>query len=136
LRAWFTIVGAVNLMGTHPAWNLREGQILPDPLVVYELDGMLADAQERLNDPTWDDEDGPYLYLAPDEYIKEDISGGIYGILMQPAADAPLLFEWHETTFVDYLRQVFRWGGFPGFARYTDYPAEHIRYLSEGLLPV
>ena len=33
------------------------------------------------------------------------------------AADTHLLFEWHHTTFVTYLRLCCRWGGFPGLER-------------------
>jgi hypothetical protein len=54
------------------------------------------------------------------------------------AVDAPLRNEWHETTFLNYLRIAFRWGGFPGFERYPDElrPVEAIAYLTEGLLPI
>jgi hypothetical protein len=63
-------------------------------------------------------------------------------------ADAPLLEEWHETNFVDYLRVAFRWGGFPGWERLdlgqhlgahlpeSMRPAKHLEFLNSDLLPL
>jgi hypothetical protein len=59
----------------------------------------------------------PYhLAIAPDYYHKYGVSGGAPYEIAFPdlAIDAPLLNEWHETTFVNYLRLCFRWGGMPG----------------------
>ena len=66
-------------------------------------------------------------------------SGSSYKVLVpNPAADAPLENEWHETTFVNYLRACFKWGGFPGFSRYDPslIPQDAVAYLVEGLLPL
>jgi hypothetical protein len=137
LHGWYENVGAVNLMGTHSSWPQGTADLMPDPLVIDPLDIVLTDARERLADPEWGTEETRCLYVASDDYHKENISGGPpYSLLMQAAADAPLLFEWHNTTFVDYLRQAFRWGGFPGFARYSDYPKDTISFLASGLLPI
>jgi hypothetical protein len=70
-----------------------------------------------------------------------------------PTADALLIDTEHLGTasprkiwFVDYLREVFQWGGFPGYAWYShpDYlkhdwgtpPMNDIGHLAEGLLPI
>jgi hypothetical protein len=81
---------------------------------------------------------GAFIYaMAPDYYHKEAVSGGApYGInLPNPAIDAPFEDEWHNTTFVNYLRISFRWGGFPGFER-VEYCPEELYFLTEGLLPI
>jgi len=55
--------------------------------------------------------------------------------------------EWPDTTLVNYLRECFRWGGFPGFDlahpknpnRGEDtfpMPPEHFRLLTTDLLPI
>jgi hypothetical protein len=44
--------------------------------------------------------------------------------------------EWHKTTFVNYLRITFRWGGFPGWERDSNPPHEAIARLTEGLISI
>ena len=55
--------------------------------------------------------------LAPDWLHKAHVSGGSPYTVEVPnrAIDGPLLDEPHSTTFVNYLRIAFRWGGFPGW---------------------
>ncbi len=150
LRAWYETVGSVNLMGRHPDWN---AWAYPDPLVVEGLEGWRFEYEDwldaRAHAPDWT---RPFvLPIAPDFYHKAHVSGGApYGMeLPCQAADAPLVEEWHETTFVDYLRICFRWGGFPGWAMpdeqwspspgwstYEARPREHLAYLSRDLLPL
>jgi hypothetical protein len=50
-------------------------------------------------------------------------------------ADAPLLGERHETTFVNYLRICLRWAGFPGWECMPVRPEHDIATLTAGLLP-
>ena len=57
-------------------------------------------------------------------------------MLPNAAADAPLEGEWHHTTFVDYLRTCFQWGGFPGLETKKRPPLSVLAYLTEGLLPI
>ncbi len=52
------------------------------------------------------------------------------------AADAFLVGERHKTTFVNYIRLAFRWGGFPGWERYKTKPSEEIVFLTNGMLPL
>lgn len=142
LRAWYDVVGSVNLMGTHPGIRFFEDEPLADPLVVdpisdYHLD-LLAD-WEADRDEVGEDE--PYrLEIAPDEYHKANISGGSpYSIAIPNAsADARLRDEWHNTTFVNYLRIAFRFGGFPGFERLPDdeRPDDLIAFLTKDFLPL
>jgi hypothetical protein len=122
LRAFYEIVGEVDLIGHHPHISPEA-----DPLVVFPLEAMLQEIDEG---------DGS-IAIAPDHYHKADISGGApYEIaLPDPRADAELLNEPHRLFFVDYLRLVFRHGGFPGYAgRDRDVPAE-IAILSQDLQP-
>ncbi|HEU4783159.1 MAG TPA: hypothetical protein VFS83_07465 [Ktedonobacterales bacterium] len=43
---------------------------------------------------------------------------------------------WDGITFVDYLRECFRWGGFPGWARLESRPVEDLAFLTRDLLPL
>ena len=89
-------------------------------------------------------EDGPYVSetgafripIAPDDLHKENVSGGMwYHIEVPNDRDDPLLLaEWHETTFVEYLRICCRWGGFPGLERGGSDHMWPIARLAEGLL--
>lgn len=135
LRAFYEIVGGCNFVGAHPHWDSHR----LDPLRVLSAHAVL-----RLDDENhWSDDrrdDGRYeLPIAPDEYFKYLYSGG--GPYVLPltgvVADAPLVYEWHDTTFVNYLRTCFRWGGFPGWERMPAVvPKPTLAILTEGLLPM
>jgi hypothetical protein len=145
LRAFYEVVGSVNLVGRFPPGTFgpaqSEGQrqrqrpVRPspetpfnpafdyelDPLFVYSLELTLVlfrdwqDRRTRHGQPSL-----PYrLPIGPDCFFKYSMSGGGQYSVEVPcaAADAPLLLEWHQTTLVDYLRIALRWGGFPGLQR-------------------
>ncbi|MGO9262401.1 MAG: DUF6745 domain-containing protein [Bryobacteraceae bacterium] len=133
LAAFYEIVGSVDLMGYHPAISPPDsrGYFLPDPLVIFPLDAMLLEYDE-LSEANYG-----RITLAPDAYHKADFSGGApYEMALPDArADGELLNERHKLFFVDYLRLVFRHGGFPGYEGIDrDVPAE-IVMLGQGLQP-
>ena len=140
IRAFYEVLGAVNLLGHHPALERRPDDAwdaLPDPLVIFPLYSLIDDCRERLDDPEWDHAQPLDLALAPDILHKADISGGgPYGIYVPDAsADALIREEWHETTFVNYLRVCLRWGGFPGTERMITPPLAFLASLTAGLRP-
>lgn len=168
VRAWYEIVGQVNLVGFHPDWP---DSATLDPLWVDHIVAPLHDkeqvmhyVQEMFEDWQAESEEygaeefGPfYLEMAPDFLHKVGCSGGQpYGVeLPCQAIDADWL-DWNGTTFVDYLRRCFRWGGFPGLAGRKDtavlgtdsigrrtlvppsvkMPEGHLSYLTADLLPL
>lgn len=136
LRVFYQVVGGVNLGGMED-WQYAGGRYGPDPLFVYPLDEELADDCLDIDNLGYGEE--PYrIAIAPDYYHKYGISGGgPYEVAFpDPAIDAPLLDEWHNTTLVNYLRICFRWGGMPGFEQCSQPPIKEIAYLTEGLLPI
>jgi hypothetical protein len=143
LRAWYEVAGTVNLIGRHDDWPDIE---VVDPLVVCPLSDMLASIEDQYRDwQEWQGDDvedaDPFRWdIAPDDLHKANISGGPpYGVEYPSAdADTRLCYEWHNTTFVKYLRTCFRWGGFPGFERVpeSERPSDHLALLTEGLLPL
>jgi hypothetical protein len=126
LRAFCEVVGAVDLIGTHPALARSNGVVAPDPLVVAGVDDLLTQAGDGEDD---------VLVLAPDDLHKAGTSGGDpYAIEVPDSkADGRLLNERHELLFVEYLRLCCRFGGFPGYDGQDEVPAEIAR-LSSGLL--
>jgi hypothetical protein len=44
--------------------------------------------------------------------------------------------DWKKGFFVEYLRRVFAWGGFPGWERHPNPPMDLIRELTHGLQPI
>jgi hypothetical protein len=76
--------------------------------------------------------------IGPDSFHKGGQSGGPSYCILLPntAADALLLYERHHTTFVNYLRICFRWGGFPGFELLGHAREEVVRELTPNLLPI
>ena len=128
--AWYEIVGSVDFTGSHPDWP----DAYPDPLVVYPSDYILA-----YDEDNW--YRGRYrLDMAPDPLHKENVSGGPpYAIWLPNAAvDAPFEDERHDTTFVNYLRICFQWGGFPGWEESSTRarPTQMLRDLAANLIPV
>lgn len=130
--AWITQVGDVNLVGNHPDWPepdeqtdalvvefelkayLDRGQGYDDPRAYFEgeLNGWAADVAEFGAQAI-----GPFtLTFAPDSYHKINVSGGeSYGIYVPAAsADGVCRIEGRDILFIDYLRECFRCGGFPG----------------------
>ena len=133
LRTWYEEVGAVCFMGTHPALNPEGLDVTPDPLVMAPLKVVVDWLGEQ------EEMDGGYLFhVSPDELHKANISGGDPYSMRLPdkSADAILLYTANETTFVQYLRRSFAWGGFPGWEGSGKAPTEQINFLREGLLPI
>jgi hypothetical protein len=100
-------VGAVDLVGMHPAWP--NGL---DPLVVDPPEGALSFLYDEE-----EESQGRFAGLAPDDLHKDNTSGGDpYGVrLPNPAADFLFVYERHNLLFVPYLRlAILQWGGFPG----------------------
>ena len=143
LRAFYREVGNVNFVGRHPQWN-RFFQLSPraygfDPLMVVDF------SEATLEFPYWKEEyagaeDAPPepLYIAPDYMMKYYVSGsGGYEMEFPNAAiDGRLLHEWHNTTFVNYLRICLRYGGIPGLESIEHFIEEELAYLRKDLLPI
>jgi hypothetical protein len=105
---------------------------LADPLeITCSLD------QQEPYDMDEDEGFGRRLILGRDDELKAGISGltDLYGIKLPSSAADALFEDWHKTSFVNYLRIAFQWGGFPGWERYSQRPEKEIAYLREGLLP-
>jgi len=115
--------------------------VVSDPLVVEPMRGDDPDAYRYYGpeDEAESDEDGwggrYAVDIAPDAALKSGYSGGgPYQILLpNAAADVPLLDSAYPT-FVSYLRESFRWGGFPGLLRYT--APKELALLTERLEPI
>ncbi|NJO01366.1 MAG: hypothetical protein HC880_06475 [Bacteroidia bacterium] len=147
LRVWYETVGSVCFIGNYLmlssyAHNVFDNSItvFTDPLVVDPIEELLSEAREWLGDEGEPDFTNSCIVpISPDEYHKANISGATYNVEFPGAAiDAQLIGERHNTTFVDYLRISFQWGGFPGLDKYSQHqqPVEVIKYLTDGLLPI
>ncbi len=130
LRAFYEVVGAVNWMGEHPSLAPRDDSVAPDPLVVFPVEDALAQAKEGF-------EDNEAIVVAPDDLHKSNTSGGDPYEIAVPelGADGKLLNERHELYFVDYLRLVFRFGGFPGYDGVDSAVPGELATLRDGLTP-
>jgi hypothetical protein len=128
LVAFWQEVGAVDLVGMHPAWP--DGL---DPLVVDPPEGVLA----WLFDDVEEEGARRFAALAPDDLHKDNVSGGDpYGVyLPNPSADFVFLYEQHSLHFVSYLRlAILQWGGLPGLAERGE-QFEPLSHLITGLEP-
>ena len=134
LRVFWEVVGCVDLIGfceTLPEYF--------DPLVVFPVEVAI---EEYSTWKEWCEYDraasvGSYgTPIAPDYHHKDNVSGGSpYGIgLPSSSIGAPLENQWHATTFADYLRACFRWGGFPRFERVKSTIPPELRESSKQLL--
>jgi hypothetical protein len=126
LRAFYEIVGSVDWVGNHAHLLPASRSLCTDPFVVLPIEIALEVAGEEA---TW-------ILIAPDELGKANTSGGDPYQVEVPnaAADGILEFEPHHLHFVEYLRLVFRFGGFPGFEGF-EYPPPELAELCADLLP-
>ena len=146
LRAWVAEVGEVNLAGAHPALCFWEDENFPsvyaDPLMVnldhfmFQIEGWLEAREEGeigVMDPVlgWDAKAKARLAVE-----DEQLDYGYSMELPNAAADATLDGERHKTSFVNYLRIAFRWGGFPGWELHEKRPERELKFLTEDLLPI
>lgn len=141
-KAWYQTINEVNLTG-----HLGKYYQILEPAPVFHLDNdpLYIVGLEKIFCPKlWPeqkrfDRDGNeiILYLAPYyDYKNAENDGEGYAIRLPcQGADFPFFNEWHQTTFVEYLRNCFRWGGLPGLA-YHKVPSYIIETLTEDLLPL
>jgi hypothetical protein len=109
LTSFWTMVGGVAFTGTHPDFpNML------DPLVIYPADAVFDESAYA--EP---EDDGQFhLALSPDDFHKDNVSGGMpYSVaLPQAGFDFELLYEARKTTFIEYLRDtILSRGGFAAF---------------------
>jgi len=126
-RVFWESIGSVDLSGEHPDWP--SGRL--DPLMFeasadYYVDTYRDMIEQRVLTPGEPFE----LDFAPDDLHKADISGGPPYAIRVPNAgvDGIVVWEVHQTTFVNYLRTAMRFGGLAGLS-----PAERHGYAA---LPV
>lgn len=149
IRSWYEIVGPVCLLGTHPKLSYIDSASgdssspfysdplvidpIRDPIISFYADMEFGFTGEETTDP-------PYcIWLGPDAIQKANMSGGGPTMIMipNPAMDAPLISEqWDGMLFMNYLRQCFQWGGFPGLNDYPDYPKDELDFLTKDLIPL
>lgn len=119
---FYRIVGGVNF-----AWNYDEYPSIlwemADPIQVSSLDDLVSyvsdeywkeDMKEYLDDPTYGN---AFLEISADDLHKDNISGGppySIQITKEKSIDSKVLNEANNTTFINYLRICFKYGGFPG----------------------
>jgi hypothetical protein len=135
IRAWWEVVGTVSFMREPPD---EHEEPLPDPLVVAPIESVIAEFHEWTSDPERRRLEPRFRApIAPDELHKDDISGGAPYELELPslAADVVLLNEWHNATFVGYLREAFRWAGLPGWSR-ASHTAARVAAIRRELIPI
>jgi hypothetical protein len=147
LRAWFEEVGDVNLAGAHPSLCFWEDEDFPgiyaDPLMV-SLDHFMFEIEGWLEERDAGEDPEPITpVIGVDAQLKarlavadDQLDDGYTIELPDTTADAPLAGEPHRTSFVNYLRIAFRWGGFPGWERQAKRPEKELKFLSDGLLPI
>ena len=139
LKQFYRHVGSIDFTGSHPDWSCN-GYV--DAVFVYPLSESIAELEEykELDDPKldyWGSDNGTFrLVIAPDQFHKEDVSGGMwYGVEVPNLDDDPLLLEEpHGISFLDYLELAISFGGFPGL----DYCTEHtwpMEYIKKGVVP-
>lgn len=166
LRAFYEVVGAINFVGTpfkRDNWPGIEDGL--DPLYIAGISRAFGHTQTG----DFDEEKGDFNYIdtgdtfvssyaggveiAPDFLHKFFISGvgSLYVKIPGSAADAPLMFEDEpmqyndaDYTFVRYLRNAMKGGGFLAFEGAlgwaenerdpSEWPVEDMAFLTEGLL--
>jgi hypothetical protein len=109
LRAAFEIIGSCDLTGTFPG---QPASLKSDAFVLTDAKSALDEALEEGNG-----EAQVSMSIAPDIVGKAGFSGGQEAVLVPDSSlDARVIGVAGEPLFLERLREVFRWGGFPGLA--------------------
>ena len=130
LRAWYECIQHVSFLGSHPILNPGAEAItpLPDPFTLMSL-------PDAVDYESWESKEG--YPIAVDEFFKANLSREHrYYINFRDARADTIFADWQKDTFVAYLRRVFKWGGFPGWARHPNPPSELIGELTDGLVAI
>ncbi len=134
LKCCYEVVGSVNFVGTFPISENQKDRIAYgsdlDPLFIYSVEMVLT-----MGEGYWHDVNK--VSIAPDRYFKFGYGGGGPYAVQTPCRtfDASLKgYEDLEITFVNYLRQCFRWGGFPGLESDNRLSHDKLEYLTKDLL--
>lgn len=139
-------INYINLEGYFPEWRgkgyLKSIPVI-DPLVLMPLEMILL--LFEINDKsTLIESDQYYLGFSPTPYTKENTSDdGLLGIFLyeREVLDGKLANYGKNLTFLEYLRNCFRWGGFPGLAFVNDIPKDDpnmtlISKISREMIPI
>jgi hypothetical protein len=104
----------------------------PEPFATHPESQEANEDRGQANKPSY------MAVIAPDYYHKMNASGsGAYNIpVPNAAADALLLDEWHNTTFVNYLRISCYYAGLPGLERIRSELSNELHFLRAGMLPI
>jgi hypothetical protein len=149
IRAWYEVVGGINFVGDHPGWRallpesatdypmnaddyLNSMHVL-DPLFVFPLDEARIAHYRKWAKPQ---PAGNSLTLAEDQYGKYLDGTKYYYAVRVPTAAVDAVFSHYGQTFTSYLRDCFRWGGFPGWAKLEQRPEQDLASLTRELLPL
>ena len=139
LTSFWQTVGSVDLSGR----ARRKWPEFSHPLCVEDARSGLVEFGYWTESTDLSEEREPFLCpIAPDVIHKDNVSGGLpYSIrLPDPSADGALHDEWHNVTFVKYLRiAILEWGGFPGLspdnpcAKWRARPVDRAMLAGEGI---
>lgn len=141
LKAWYEQIGAVCLIGRHPKLcpqsedPFADDVKLADPFMIQRL----AEAEEAFLD--WKTTSQPTFDLdlsmgAEAKALIGEGGGGVSASLPARGADCNLDTDQGRISFVEHLRLVFRWGGFPGWADESRPPKQLLAKLTRDLLPI
>jgi hypothetical protein len=121
LRAWYEQVGSVSLLGYPSTLHFDAEVPVGDPLMIASLDSMLREMKEEWNDrensSSWWQDGKIRLPLAPDDHAKEGDCGEPYDMVIPNLCADGIFEDGNKRTFVNYLRNAFAFGGFPGWKR-------------------
>ena len=143
IRKWFNIVGFVNFTGHHPKLNPYfehddDGEILADPLEINA--GLALSKKEPLEYKNLEqDLTKKNLFmmdLGSDPYTKSGYGGGEPYQILYPNGSIDCLLIPLEIYFIEYLRESFQWGGFPGHKDDPKNVKEEIAFLTKNLMPI
>jgi hypothetical protein len=120
-KLFYKIVGSCNF-----AWDYETNENIiweyADPIQIEALDDLFEYPLyegwvEEMKDILVEEEetDSAYIEFSADYYHKDNVSGGMgyaIEITKKPSIDSKVLFEEHDTTFIEYLRLTFENCGF------------------------
>ncbi|MDJ1495838.1 hypothetical protein QNI19_23080 [Cytophagaceae bacterium DM2B3-1] len=140
VQSFYRRIKSIDLRGSFTSW--QEAPLL-DALYIEPVKHLILLNNLSEGGLNQDEDNNYYMLFSLDECMKEGVSGDAYAIYLDKEIklDNYLLNYPLECTFVEYLRDCFKWGGLPGLANIQekDIPSDiltGIYSISERLLPI
>lgn len=120
LLYFYNNIRTIDFRGNFSNWD---NPYYLDAIYIYPLHGFFDVNQDRWEYRIDERNKGYKVLISPDEFVKENVSGGIgYGLELhnKKRIDSNILGFGENVSFIEYLKLCLKWAGLVGLDRYDE----------------